>query len=34
MASELQAFKDSVATRNLEDFYLYESEEKQDFSAL
>jgi trimethylamine--corrinoid protein Co-methyltransferase len=31
---ELDAFRQMVATRNLEDFYLYESEEKQDFSAL
>jgi len=31
---ELQAFKDSVAARSLEDFYLYETEEKQDFAAL
>jgi trimethylamine--corrinoid protein Co-methyltransferase len=34
MKAELQAFKESVATRNLEDFYLYETEEKQDFSIL
>jgi len=31
---ELDSFKQSVATRNLEDFYLYETEEKQDYSAL
>jgi trimethylamine--corrinoid protein Co-methyltransferase len=34
LARELEAFKDSVATRNLEDFYLYETEEKQDFGNL
>jgi trimethylamine--corrinoid protein Co-methyltransferase len=34
IARELDAFKESVATRNLEDFYLYETEEKQDFTAL
>jgi trimethylamine---corrinoid protein Co-methyltransferase len=34
IARELNAFKESVATRNLEDFYLYETEEKQDYSAL
>jgi trimethylamine--corrinoid protein Co-methyltransferase len=31
---ELEAFKESVATRNLEDFYIYETEEKQDYSTL
>jgi len=31
---ELDAFRQMVATRNLEDFYLYETEEKQDFSTL
>ncbi len=31
---ELEDFKGAVANRNLEDFYLYETEEKQDFSAL
>jgi trimethylamine--corrinoid protein Co-methyltransferase len=31
---ELEAFKESVATRELPDFYLYETEEKQDFAAL
>ena len=31
---ELTAFKESVATRELQDFYLYEGEEKQDFAAL
>ena len=31
---ELEVFKESVATRNLEDFYLFETEEKQDFTAL
>ena len=31
---ELEAFKESVATRNLEDFYLYETEEKQDYAKL
>jgi len=34
LTRELQAFKDSVAARNLEDFYLYETEEKQDFGNL
>ena len=32
--SELDAFRQMVATRNLEDFYLYETEEKQDFATL
>ncbi|MBN1453590.1 MAG: trimethylamine methyltransferase family protein [Anaerolineales bacterium] len=32
--SELDAFRQMVAARNLEDFYLYETEEKQDFSTL
>jgi trimethylamine:corrinoid methyltransferase-like protein len=31
---ELAAFKESVATRNLEDFYLYETEERQDYTSL
>jgi trimethylamine--corrinoid protein Co-methyltransferase len=31
---ELQAFKEAVAARSLEDFYLNETEEKQDFAAL
>ncbi len=31
---ELASFKESVATRNLENFYLYETEEKQDYSTL
>jgi trimethylamine--corrinoid protein Co-methyltransferase len=31
---ELDAFRQMVATRNLEDFYLYETEEKQDFATL
>lgn len=31
---ELFTFKESVAARNLDNFYLYETEEKQDFSAL
>jgi len=31
---ELDAFREIVATRNLEDFYLYETEEKQDFKIL
>jgi trimethylamine--corrinoid protein Co-methyltransferase len=34
MASELQTFKEGVAKRSLEDFYLYETEENQDFSVL
>jgi trimethylamine:corrinoid methyltransferase-like protein len=34
LARELATFKDSVATRNLDDFYLYETEEKQDFANL
>jgi trimethylamine--corrinoid protein Co-methyltransferase len=34
LARELEAFKDSVAARNIEDFYLYETEEKQDFGNL
>jgi len=32
--SELDGFRQMVAARNLEDFYLYETEEKQDFAAL
>ena len=31
---ELDAFRQMVATRDLQDFYLYETEEKQDFAAL
>jgi trimethylamine---corrinoid protein Co-methyltransferase len=31
---ELDAFRQMVATRNLEDFYLYETEEKQEFNQL
>lgn len=31
---ELNEFRNMVATRNLEDFYLYETEEKQDYTAL
>jgi len=31
---ELDDFRNMVATRNLEDFYLYETDEKQDFTAL
>jgi trimethylamine--corrinoid protein Co-methyltransferase len=34
VARELEAFKKSVAARDLEDFYLYETEEKQDYSTL
>jgi trimethylamine--corrinoid protein Co-methyltransferase len=34
LARELETFKESVATRNMEDFYLYETEEKQDFTSL
>jgi trimethylamine--corrinoid protein Co-methyltransferase len=34
LVGELEAFKESVATRNLEDFYLYETEEKQDYTTL
>jgi trimethylamine--corrinoid protein Co-methyltransferase len=32
--SELDAYRQMVASRNLEDFYLYETEERQDFSTL
>ncbi len=32
--AELAAFKASVATRSLEDFYLYENDEMQDFTSL
>lgn len=32
--SELDAFRKTVAARSLEDFYLYETEEKQDFKNL
>ena len=31
---ELNEFRQMVATRELQDFYLYETEEKQDFTAL
>ena len=31
---ELDDFRQMVATRDLQDFYLYETEEKQDLSAL
>jgi len=31
---ELDAFRQMVATRDLQDFYLYETEEKQDFTSL
>ena len=31
---ELAAFKDAAATRSLDEFYLYETAEKQDFSIL
>jgi len=31
---ELDEFRNLVATRNLEDFYLYETDEKQDLAAL
>jgi len=31
---ELDEFRQMVATRELQDFYLYETEEKQDFSTL
>lgn len=31
---ELEAFKQTVAARNLEDFYLYETEDKQDYTVL
>jgi trimethylamine--corrinoid protein Co-methyltransferase len=34
LANELQAFRESVASRSLDDFYLYETEEKQDLEAL
>lgn len=34
LARELDSFKQSVASRNLEDFYLYETEEKQDYTSL
>jgi trimethylamine---corrinoid protein Co-methyltransferase len=32
--NELDRFRQSVAARSLEDFYLFETEEKQDFTAL
>jgi trimethylamine:corrinoid methyltransferase-like protein len=31
---ELAAFKTSTAGRNLQEYYLYENEERQDFTAL
>jgi len=31
---ELAAFKDAAAARSLDEFYLYETADKQDFSAL
>lgn len=31
---DLDAFRQSVATRSLEDFYLFEQAEKQDFKNL
>ena len=31
---ELAAFKSSAASRNLQEYYLYENEEKQDYTAL
>jgi len=34
LAREMEAFKESVSSRNLEDFYLYETEEKQDYKIL
>jgi trimethylamine--corrinoid protein Co-methyltransferase len=34
MEGALAEFKGSVATRNLEDFYLYETEDKQDYTTL
>jgi trimethylamine---corrinoid protein Co-methyltransferase len=34
LENELEAFKTSVATRDLQAFYLYETDEKQDLSAL
>jgi len=34
LESELDQFRQSVATRNLEDFYLYETLEKQDYENL
>ena len=34
LARELEAFKESVAGRSIDDFYLYETEEKQDFKTL
>jgi trimethylamine--corrinoid protein Co-methyltransferase len=33
-AAELKAFKDAVAARGLEEYYLHETEEKQDFTNL
>lgn len=34
LAGELEAFKASVAGRGLEEYYLYETEERQDYGAL
>jgi trimethylamine--corrinoid protein Co-methyltransferase len=34
LTSDLEAFRQSVATRSLEDFYLYETLERQDYSKL
>ncbi len=34
LENELDRFRQSVAARNLEDFYLFETEEKQDYTAL
>lgn len=34
LEKELLAFRQMVAARDLQDFYLYETEEKQDFTAL
>lgn len=34
LVRELETFKDSVAARDLADFYLYETEERQDYTAL
>ena len=31
---ELDEFRQMVASRDLQDFYLYETEEKQDFATL
>jgi trimethylamine--corrinoid protein Co-methyltransferase len=34
LTSELESYKDHVATRSIEDFYSFENEENQDFSIL